>query len=94
MRTQIIARVLMGIGYFFSILRLLVVVYALMTWFVRPDTPIYRFMSRICEPLLAPFRPIARRLIEYGLRIDISPILALIAMEVLYRLLYAILGLL
>ena len=94
MRTEIILRVYQGVSMFLNIVSMMLVVYAFMTWFVRPDAPVYRFMNRFCEPLLAPFRPIARRLIEYGLRIDISVILAIAAIRVLERLLYRLLYLL
>ncbi len=92
MRTEIISRVFEGVSMFLNIISMALVVYALMSWFVRPDSPLYRFMSRFCEPIVAPFRPISRRLIEAGLRIDISVILAVAAIRLLQSLLYRLLA--
>ncbi len=91
MRTEIIYGVYQGVYMFLNIISIMLVVYALMTWFVRPDAPVYRFMSRFCEPIVAPFRGISRRLIQAGLRIDISVILAVAAIRLLQTLLYRLL---
>lgn len=83
-----------GVHQFLRILSALLVIYALMTWFVRPDTKLYRVFYRLCEPLLAPFRPISRKLFEIGLRVDISVILAVLALQIIDNIIYRLLILL
>ena len=61
-----------------------------MTWFVRPNTPAYNFVQRLVEPFIAPFRPLALRLMEKGLMVDISVFLAILAIRVIERLLWGI----
>ncbi len=85
---MVLAQVISGVDTFLSVLSVILVIYALMTWFVRPDSPIYIFFARIADVVLTPFRPLGRWLMERGLRIDVSVILALAAIQVLRRLLY------
>lgn len=88
MSYEILWSIYQGVHQFLRILTYLLCIYALMTWFVRPDAKIYRIFNRFCEPLLAPFRPISRRLIQAGLRIDLSVWLAAIALQILDTLIY------
>ena len=77
-----------GISRFLNVVSAILVIYALMTWFVRPDSPIYVFFARIADVLISPFRPIASWVIEkLGLRIDISVLLALLVIEIIQSLL-------
>ena len=90
MYTSIVLKILTGISYFCNIITALLVIYCLMTWFVRPDSPIYTFIHRLVEPFVAPFRPLALRLMEKGFMIDISVFLAIIAIRVVQSLLWNI----
>ena len=72
-----------GISIFLNIISVILFVYCLMTWFVRPDSQIYVFMRRLVDPIVAPFRPLALRLMEKGLMIDISVLLAILAVRIL-----------
>jgi len=90
MQFEIIYRIYLGIHQFLRILSYALYIYALMTWFVRPDAKIYRIFSRFCEPLLAPFRPIGRKLIQMGLRIDLSVWIAAIGLNLLDSIIYRI----
>ena len=72
-----------GLYRFLSALQLLLVVYALMTWFVRPDNAVYRFLYRFLDPILTPFKRLSRYLIQRGLRIDLSVLFAIIALRIL-----------
>ena len=83
MRADLIYQIYVGIHQFIRILSGALFIYALMTWFVRPDAKIYRLFSRFCDPLLTPFRPLGRKLIQMGLRVDLSVFLALIALQVI-----------
>ncbi len=76
-------KIYIGIGYFLDIVTGLLFVYCLMTWFVRPDSPIYVFMRRLVEPFVSPFRPLALRLMEKGMMIDISVLLAIVGVRVI-----------
>ena len=70
-----------GINIFLNIVSVLLGFYCLMTWFARPGSPLYTFIHRLVEPIVGPFRPLALRLMEKGLMIDISVLLALAAVR-------------
>jgi YggT family protein len=54
------------------------IIYILMSWFPNArDTAIGRFLARICEPYLEPFR---RIIPPFGM-IDISPIVAFLVLN-------------
>lgn len=72
-----------GINYFLDIISVILVVYCFMTWFVRPNSPAYVFIHRIVEPIVAPFRPLALRLMEKGLMLDVSVLLAIIGVRII-----------
>ena len=81
-------QLLSGVDTFLNLLSLALVVYALMTWFMRPDNRIYQFFARIADFVISPFRPVSAWLIKQGLRIDVSVILALICIRILRNLLF------
>ncbi len=73
----------------FEVLRWLIIARILLSW-VRTDPyhPIVRFIHEITEPVLAPFR----RIIPRGtMPIDFSPIIAILALELLESLLLKLL---
>lgn len=80
-----------GVSYFANIVSGLIFAYCILSWVMRPNSPIFRFVSRIVQPLLEPFRPLGEKLIEWGFRIDLTPWLAMIALQALLRILYVIL---
>ena len=84
-------QIITGVDTFLNIISVLLIVYALMTWFVRPDNAVYVFIARFADVVLTPFRPISRWLINYGLHMDLSVILALFAIRILRSLLFQIL---
>jgi len=65
------------LDYLLTALNWLIIIRALISW-VNPDpyNPIVQFLYKFTEPILAPFR---RLVPAYSLGIDISPIIALIA---------------
>ena len=78
----------LGIGGFalnfvrvlFFILQFAIIIRALMSWFnPSPDNPIARIVYEITEPVLGPLRRIIPRI---GM-IDISPIVAILLMQVI-----------
>lgn len=81
-------QLLSGVDTFLNLLSLALVVYAVMTWFMRPDNKIYQFFARIADFVISPFRPISSWLIQRGLRFDVSVLLALICIRILRNLLF------
>ena len=82
MRYQIAYQIYNGINIFLNIASWALFIYCLMTWFVRPNSPIYIFAARFVEPIVAPFRPLSRRLMEKGVMLDTSVILAILGIRV------------
>jgi YggT family protein len=65
------------LNYIFEIASWLIIIRALISW-VNPDpfNPVVQFLYKTTEPMLEPFR---RIILSYRMGIDISPILALLA---------------
>ena len=67
----------------FRIYNYIILVRVLLSWVEpNPYNPIVKFIYKITEPVLRPFRIILR---TGGIGFDISPILAFIALEILRR---------
>jgi YggT family protein len=83
-----------AVGLFYKLLVYLILGRAVLSWFVRNpyDTvgKIYNVIIQITEPILAPCRKLLSRFGLMGM-IDLSPILALIALSVIYRILLSVL---
>lgn len=62
-----------------------IVIRAVLSWFLRPDVPIYAFLLRITEPLIAPFRPLAYKLSGGRLPIDLAPLFSYFVLMILMR---------
>lgn len=60
----------------------LVLVYALMSW-INPGSPVYELVARLAEPVLRPFR----RWVPLIGGVDLSPLVLLVALQVLSLLL-------
>lgn len=90
MQQMVMYQLINGVDTFLNILSLVLVVYAVMTWFMRPDNPIYIVFARIADFVISPFRPISNWLINKGLRFDVSVILALACIQFLRNLLYSL----
>ena len=58
-------------------------VYAVLPWFSGGHTPIYQFLARLCEPVLAPIRGLLiRYLPRRWQRFDWSPVAAILLCDV------------
>lgn len=88
----VIMQIASGLSWFFRIVTFAMVLYAFLSWFVRPDNAFYRLLARFCQPILAPFRPIAARLMYRGFPFDVSYILAFFAIQVLQYLVMQVLS--
>ena len=82
MAFQVIYQIQTGINFFLNIVSVLLSIYCLMTWFVRPGSSMYAFMQKLIGPIVAPFRPLALRLMEHGLMLDISVLLAIFGVRI------------
>jgi len=77
---------LQSINLFFTLLTITIIGRVLMSW-ISPDPyhPLARFLSRVTEPILAPIRRIVPPL---GM-VDISPIIAIIVLQVIQGIIVA-----
>lgn len=86
-----------AVNLFFQILIYLILGRAILSWFVRNpyDTlgKIYSMIGQITEPILAPCRRLLARFNMMG-TIDLSPIVALIGLEIIRRIVINILWML
>ena len=75
------------------LLQLAVLAFCLMSWFPSlRGSKFYRALGRLLEPFAAPFRGISAKIRQWtGLPVDLSLWLALIALEILERILIGIL---
>ena len=86
-----IASVLIIAVYFLcSLLEILIVAEAIMSWFVMAMPyqlrRVYEFIQMITEPVVRPFRKLTVRF-TYSMGIDFSPVFALLAVQLVQRLL-------
>ena len=78
------------VGRLIEFYEILIIVYVLMSWF-RPSgvlLDVYRTLGTIVEPWLGIFR----RIVPSAGAIDISPIIALVALQLISSLLFRLLG--
>lgn len=69
----------------------IIIIRAVISWFEpNPYNPFYHFLIKITEPFLAYFRRMLGSL-TYRLRIDLSPLIAIIALEILRRIVFIVL---
>ncbi|MGQ9666408.1 MAG: YggT family protein, partial [Anaerolineae bacterium] len=69
------------------LLNLAIIARVFLSWFnVRPDHPVVSFLYQVTEPVLAPIR----RVVPTIGMLDISPIIAIILLELLRNLLISV----
>lgn len=84
-------RVKEAIMTFIQVINFLIIARALFSWFSRDySNTIYKFLYQITEPILAPFRSLQEKIGIRGM-IDISPILAIISLDILRKLIWSLL---
>lgn len=80
-----------ALGYFVQFLEFMIFIRIIMSWVrINPYSSFYSFVFRVTEPILGPFREGMNRLINTG-PIDFSPIVALLAIRLIYNMLVGIL---
>lgn len=82
---KILYQVLRGVYWVLQAASWCIVIRAVLSWFLRPDVPIYAFLLRITEPLIAPFRPLAYKLSGGRLPIDLAPLFSYFVLVILMR---------
>ena len=82
---KILYQVLRGVYWVLQAASWCIVIRAVLSWFLRPDVPIYAFLLRITEPLIAPFRPLAYKLSGGRLPIDLAPLVSYFVLMILMR---------
>ena len=82
---RILYQVLRGVYWVLQAASWCIVIRAVLSWFLRPDVPIYAFLLRITEPLIAPFRPLAYKLSGGRLPIDLAPLFSYFVLMILMR---------
>lgn len=76
---------------FVQVVNFLIIARALFSWFSRGySNPIYNILHQITEPILYPFRQLQEKLGVGGM-IDFSPLLAIVALDILQRVVLSIL---
>jgi YggT family protein len=82
------ALLLQFIGILFQALILAIVARALLSWFnLGPGHPVVRILYDVTEPILAPLRRVIPRIGMF----DITPIVAILLLELAQRLLFGLL---
>ena len=94
MTSQILLSVYQGVNIFINIISVLIFAYCILSWITMPTNGLYRFIAQLVEPILTPFRPIGRWLINKGFRIDFTPWIAMFALRLLQNLLFRLFRLL
>ena len=87
MGTYFIVRVITGFGN--VIITLICLLQAIMSWFVSAMPPgvirFYNLLASLTEPFVRPFRKLTARF-AYSMGIDFSPLIAIIAIQLICRL--------
>lgn len=76
---------LRGVRWFLNILAWMIVINAVMSWFIDPTHPVRSFVMRVVEPVVSPFRRLTDRLNTSGFPIDFSPFFAYLAIVILQQ---------
>src|SRR5437762_11984274 len=88
-RCGMTALLLQVIGILFQALILAIVARALLSWFnLGPSHPVVRILYDVTEPILAPLRRVIPRIGMF----DITPIVAILLLELAQRLLFGLVG--
>lgn len=76
--------IFLGIDYFLQIIRYVVLLYLVLSWFVRPYNRLMKILNRIVDPMLRPVRNVLFRFLP-SMMIDPSPILLFLLMDIVRR---------
>lgn len=81
-----------AIYYFLQVVTYLIFGRAMLSWFIRdPQNPIMRILVMLTEPIIGPIRAFLFRMKIGGNMVDFSPLAALILVQILMAIVFAIL---
>ncbi len=94
MAIQVLFNIFRGVSTFLQIIELAIIGYMLGSWFLSPTNRLYVLLQNFSAPFIAPFRPLAMKLMmRTGLRLDLSGLMALFALRILGDLAWRLFGL-
>lgn len=71
----------------FQLLQWLIIARILVSWVpIDPRHPVIRFIESVTEPLLAPLRRLIPPIGGPGMRLDVSPLVAVLLLQLVWRL--------
>lgn len=73
--------------YFLQLIEWVIVINAILSWFLPPHNPVRSLLIRFIEPIMQPFRRLTAKMSSQTMMIDFSPILAIITIEILINIL-------
>ena len=76
MRSQVLFNIYRGVDTFLWIIDIMLLAYCVLSWITRPTNGLYRFLARFLDPILTPFRRLARWLMDKGFTVDLTVLLA------------------
>lgn len=82
-----------AVSLLFRVFSAMILIYCIMSWFVRPGERAYTVYCRLAElvePLIAPFRGLTSG-VAYRTGIDFAPWLALVTLNIIQGIIYMIL---
>lgn len=82
----------MSIDYFFNVVQYLIIARILLSWLNQnPHGGMYSLIYQLTEPILAPFRELLFKIGLGGTMIDFSPVVAVMALDMIKRILFNLL---
>lgn len=79
--------------YFYNFMTIAIFIRCILSWFpISGDNAIVRLLYRITEPIMGPIRNIVNKSPIGGFMIDFSPIIALILLQVIFRVIISIIA--
>lgn len=95
MRYQLVYNILSGVSIFLRVINYAILGYCLCSWILPPTNRIYALLRNLSWPFIAPFRGLSMKLMyRFGLRLDLSPWFAIMALQVANSLLWRLFPLL
>lgn len=83
MSRVVIYGIYQGINLFFTAYYWILLAYVIMSWIMRSYSPWMQFLTKLVSPVRMIFGPIARKLMEKGVMVDLTIILAFVGIRIL-----------
>ncbi|MGI6004864.1 MAG: YggT family protein [Christensenellales bacterium] len=80
-----------GVRIFLSVVLWVIIINAILSWFLPLNNKLRLLLDRITSPVIGPFRILSQKLIKGRIPLDLSPLFAILAIRLLdYLLAYVI----